>query len=404
MPGSSLCMFHYCSNLDDRIGRPRSRSERELLRAAAHSQPRKEPITFRRFSLLCITALSVASIAAADSVSFSGSIGGQPKSVGVPILARGTVNYISLTDLVAGFGGKTTLQTDRVQVDLADGQAWLKLNQTSVNSALESFDLRQPVLREGDAVLVAVTDAQPFLRKAFGATTTQQVNRDSNVSADELGVSVNDMARTAAPTPRAAPVPRTRSTEIHVAFIDPGHGGSDYGIEPPGAAAGTREKDIALAVALRVRERLEQQLGIQVRMSRDEDLMLSNNKRMTLANRDGDVLVSLHAGASASATASGFELFYSPVAPGMSAEAIAYSLSDALTEATGTPSRGVREARLSLFREIEMPGVLIELGFLTNTADATLLVDPEYQQKIAEGIAAGLAPFVKAPAAASGTP
>ncbi len=397
MLGSPICMFYYRFSLDGRTGRPRARSERELLRATTDSQPRKEPIGARTYSRFCLMAMVFSSIAAADSVSFTGTIGGQPKSVGVPLLSRGTISYVSLTDLVVGFGGKTTLQPDQIQIDLSDGQAWLKQGETSVNSTLDSFDLRQPVLREGDTILVAVTDVHPFLMKAFGASTTQQVNRDSGVNPGDFAELFEDsMARRNRPTQPVDRGSRQHRSEIHVAIVDPGHGGSDTGLKLPGAAAEMIEKDITLAIALRVRGVLEQQLGIQVRMSRDEDLLLSNKRRVTLANGDqGDVLVSLHAGDSRAERAEGFEIFYSPGTPGLSAERIAQSLNDALVEATGTASRGVREARLSLFQDIEMPAVLIEVGFLKNAADAVRLVDESYQQKIAEGIAAGLAPFAK---------
>jgi len=399
MPYSPLCMFYRCTDMDNRTVWSWYGSERKFLRATTYQEPRKESVILLRLALVCLIALTACPFATADTITFSGTIAGRSLSAEVPILPRGTVSYISLTGLVSTFGGKTTMQTDGVQVDLSDGQAWLKLNETSVNSSLDSFDLRQPVLREGDAILVAVTDVQPLLMKAFGADTTQRINRTPDVTATDLGV--NELTNNDQPMPAEDRPPRSRTGEIRLAIIDPGHGGNDAGFElSSGAVAGSegmKEKDITLAVALKVRGALEKQLGLQVRMSRDEDLMLANKQRVTLANRDqGDILISLHTGASYSPRASGFEIFHSPATSGSNTVAIAESLSDALVEATGTPSRGVREAHLSLFREIEMPGVLIELGFSTNQADVARLVDEAYQQRLAEGIAAGLAPFTRA--------
>lgn len=404
MPDSPFRIFHYCADLDDRTERSGTRSKRELFRAATHPEPRKKPIAVSCVRWYGVILVLACSIAAADSVTFSGTIDGHPQSAEVPILLRGTVNYIALNELVARFGGRTEVQSDRIQVDLSGGQAWFKPNETSVNSALDSFDLRQPVLREGSAILVAVTDVQPLLMKAFGTNATQRVNRASDMPAEAPIETPAEAPVAESPAPTAIPTPRPPRTSIRVAIVDPGHGGADAGFEPPGGAilgaSGTKEKDITLAVALKVRDALERQLGIQVRMSRDEDLMLPDKQRVMLANRDsGDILVSLHAGASQAPSAAGFELFHSSYDSGMSAAKIAQSLSDALVESTGTRSRGVREARLSLFREIEMPAVLIEMGFLTNSAEAALLVDDAYQQKLADGIAAGLKPFITAPAA-----
>jgi N-acetylmuramoyl-L-alanine amidase len=345
--------------------------------------------------------LATCSIAAADTVTVSGTIGGRLQTAEVPILSRGTVNYVSLTDIVAGFGGTVSLQPDGVQVDLSDGHAWLKLNEVSVNSSLDSFELRQPVLREGDAILVAITDVQALMKKAFGANVAQRVNRESDVRTSELGVSIDELTGMDKAEPSADHAPVPRRNEIRLAIVDAGHGGEDAGFTAILGGSGTKEKDITLAVALKLRSALEKRLGLQVRMSRDEDLMLRDAQRVTLANREsGDILISLHAGASRSVTASGIEVYHSPVEVGMDAESIAQSISMALVEATGTPSRGVREARLSIFRDIEMPAVLIELGFLTNQVDAAQIVDEAYQQKIADGIATGLAPFVGAKIAA----
>ena len=401
MPDSPFCMFHSRTYLDDRAKRSGTRSERKLLRAATHPESRKESIGLYRLLAAGWFVLLACSAAFADSITFTSTIGGRSQSAEVTILLRGTVNYISLSDLVTGFGGKTTVQPDRIQVDLSDGQAWLKPDETSVNSTFDSFELRQPVLREGNTILVSVTDVQPLLMKAFGTTATQRVSRTSS---EDMSDAADVPSLVDSPPPTAPRQPSGSRTEIRTVIVDPGHGGSDAGFEPTGGAiigaSGTKEKDITLAVALKVREALERQLGLQVRLTRDEDLMLPDKQRVMLANRDrGDILISLHMGASQTPSATGFEFFHSGYDAGLNAAEIARLISDTLVETSGTGSRGVRKARLSLFRELEMPGILIELGFLTNQADTALLVDDAYQQKMAEGIAAGLAPFVKTRAA-----
>lgn len=392
-------MFYPRPHLDDRTGRSKPRSERELLRATAHTESGEKPLAGIRLCCVFLAFAAGCAFARADSITFSGTIDGESQSAEVTLLPRGTATYISLTELIRTFGGKTTLQPDRVQVDLSGGQAWLKLNQTSVNSSLDSFDLRQPVLREGDDILVAATDVMPMLMKAFGVDVEQRVNREEAPRTSPLGMTVSELTGTAPTTPSRTPArkPKPIKTEIRLAVIDPGHGGDDSGVE---ASEEAKEKDIALAVALRVRSALEKAYGMQVRLSRDEDLRLSAPQRVRLANRDnGDILISLHTGASRAPAAQGMALFYSEPQPGLDAAAIAQSIANALVESTGTACHGVRQAPLSLFRELEMPGILIEMGFLTNPADVTLLADEAYQQQVADGIAAGIAPFVAKAAA-----
>jgi N-acetylmuramoyl-L-alanine amidase len=180
-----------------------------------------------------------------------------------------------------------------------------------------------------------------------------------------------------------------RPSEEQGAFlvvIDPGHGDTD-----PGAMVGeTMEKDINLAVALLVREQLEQQPGITVRMTRQDDTFLSLTERAELANQSGaDLFVSIHANAlEDNDSYAGIFTFYHP---DKSEDRVqAEKIQKAVTAVCGGVDRGVRSADYAVLRETEMDAVLIETGFLTCPDELARLVDPDYQARLAQGIAEGI--------------
>ena len=210
---------------------------------------------------------------------------------------------------------------------------------------------------------------------------------------------------------------------IKVIILDPGHSGNDAGCRGPD---GLSEKDLVLAVARRLGPLLQTTLGAKVLLTRAGDDDMTLEERASFANRnDGDLLVSIHAGASFSTTARGFELFCPayghasheeggrgatrrPVAAQSSyvdpSREIAEAVAAGLAAETSTPPRGVHEVGCRLLKDVAMPGLLIEVGFLTNPAEAALLGTEAYQDKIALGIAAGLRAYVAPQAAGRGGP
>ena len=171
---------------------------------------------------------------------------------------------------------------------------------------------------------------------------------------------------------------------FHV-VIDPGHGGKD-----PGAVVGDiYEKDINLAIALMVRDKLAREEGIKVSMTRENDTFLSLTERADFANDlNADLYVSVHANALDDETYSGIFTFYSTDKP--SSKKPAEIIQRAVSKATGAIDRGIRTEYFVVIRETEMPAVLIETGFMTCSEELALLIDPVYQAKVAEGIYDGV--------------
>jgi N-acetylmuramoyl-L-alanine amidase len=101
----------------------------------------------------------------------------------------------------------------------------------------------------------------------------------------------------APPQPQEPPTPaeRRRVDRLIIVALDPGHGGEDPGAIGP---TGLREKDVVLAVALSLRDRLNAVPGMRVMMTRDADFFVPLNDRVTKARRvQADLFVSIHADA-----------------------------------------------------------------------------------------------------------
>lgn len=169
--------------------------------------------------------------------------------------------------------------------------------------------------------------------------------------------------------------------------IDAGHGGKD-----PGATgiSGVLEKDVNLAIALRVDELLKQEPDIITVMTRSEDTYPTLDERVKIANDlQADIFVSIHAN-SGSATATGTETLYT--------RDVSISLADAvhkyLIEAAGLNDRKVKHQNLKVTRETTMPAILLETGFLSNPQDEAVLKDSVVQDRIAAGIVAGIKEYL----------
>lgn len=174
------------------------------------------------------------------------------------------------------------------------------------------------------------------------------------------------------------------STPSRVMIIDAGHGGSD-----PGAIAnGLVEKEVNLDVALRV-EKLLKAKGITVLMIRTTDVFYSLDYRAEYGVKNGaDAFVSIHANAYTAET-SGSETFFSASVANDSKQ-LATFIQNRLYKTMDHKNRGVKEAPYRVLAANPLAAALVELGFLTNTEDATKLATSTYREKSAVAIADGI--------------
>ncbi|MFA7329898.1 MAG: N-acetylmuramoyl-L-alanine amidase [Candidatus Delongbacteria bacterium] len=218
--------------------------------------------------------------------------------------------------------------------------------------------------------------------------------------------------------------------ELTRIVIDAGHGGHD-----PGAVSrwGKSEKDLTLAIALELRERLRRELpGVDVLLTRERDEYLPLGERTRRANQaQGQLFVSIHINAAKDRRARGHEVFF--LRPGMNEHArqvalrensqldfegpdaqgerppedwilasmaqsgwaeesrgVAQLLSRHLGRITERRRRPVQQAGFQVLVGASMPAVLVECGFLTNGEDHRQLASGEGQRALAQALAAGL--------------
>ncbi|AEB22346.1 MULTISPECIES: N-acetylmuramoyl-L-alanine amidase CwlD [Bacillus] len=184
-----------------------------------------------------------------------------------------------------------------------------------------------------------------------------------------------------------------------IIYLDPGHGG------PDGGATGSNhlEKDITLEVASRVRDYLQEQ-GALVIMTRETDTDLAPEgmkgysrrkaedlrKRVEIINRsEAELYISIHLNAIPSPKWSGAQSFY--YGKYEENEKVAKYIQDELRiNLENTTRKAKRIHGIYLMQNVTKPGALVEVGFLSNPAEAKRLSQPKYQDKIASSVYKGV--------------
>ncbi|RKX95389.1 MAG: hypothetical protein DRP84_04400 [Spirochaetes bacterium] len=222
---------------------------------------------------------------------------------------------------------------------------------------------------------------------------------------------------------------------IKAVVIDPGHGGKD-----PGGIGykGIKEKDIVLKVAGYVKKCLsKKRRDIKVLMTRDKDEFISLEKRAEIANKLEDAIyVSIHANVSYNKKTIGYESYYLTIDPQdeiarevaekensvinyenvenkkylmkiinhivdleyrRESIKLAENIQNGINKSVNSLSidRGVKGAYFYVLKAVKMPSVLIEIGFVTNSFEASHLTSADYQKKLATGIANGINNFIE---------
>ena len=166
--------------------------------------------------------------------------------------------------------------------------------------------------------------------------------------------------------------------------IDPGHGGADVGL----SGGDGLEKDITMDICSKLKIMLESQ-NYTVIMSREDDTRLSKEERVAAANASGaDLLVSVHCSYSGDSSVSGAVSHYKEESK--ASEFLCQNIQEALVKESGALDGGTDEGRYNILSDTEMPGVLIEVGYMSNGEEAASLTDDAYQNDMAKGIAKGI--------------
>ncbi len=168
--------------------------------------------------------------------------------------------------------------------------------------------------------------------------------------------------------------------------VDAGHGGHDTGAR----GRASLEKAHTLDISRRLRANLQAR-GANVLMTRDTDNFITLQGRVDFANnRRADLFVSVHINASPNPASTGTETFYYTAI----SQSLAREVQKELLKATGRPNRGIEQRRFFVVRYTAMPSVLTETAFISNSKEEALLRRPEYRERVARGIAQGVANYI----------
>ena len=233
------------------------------------------------------------------------------------------------------------------------------------------------------------------------------------------------------PLPQTKPLPGQKVARMITIALDPGHGGED-----PGAvgASGSREKDIVLAIAKRLKGKLEQHPNIRVMLTRDGDYFVPLGTRVEKARKvQADLFVSIHADAFVQPSARGSSVFVLSEKGASSSAArwlankendadniggvnvqghdkqLASVLFDLSTTAQINDSLklgkavlgeigginrlhkgSVEQAGFAVLKAPDIPSILIETAFISNPEEEARLKDNDYQDKLADAVVKGI--------------
>jgi len=307
----------------------------------------------------------------------------------------------------------------------ADGKAFLTVD--------ARFNIEKEKLAEISSAFFRVSDVKFIGRKTeidFDLTEkTDKVSAFFDRNFDELKVYFysKDFYNPKADNlnKAATELDATKHT-IKKIIIDPGHGGEDEGAV---GKSGTLEKDIALKIAFKLAKELQKR-GYEVVMTRYTDVFVPLEDRPGIANsNNGDLFISIHLNASYR-RASGAETYilslggYRQVSDTIAfenrqisrkggkskaesssapvsfilwdmaqreyikdSEKLGEYIQEGLNKLMGIRDRGVKQAPLVVLKGLDMPGVLVEVGFISNRVEEAKLKTEWYQDRIVNVIA-----------------
>ncbi|GJL79961.1 MAG: hypothetical protein NPINA01_29500 [Nitrospinaceae bacterium] len=271
-----------------------------------------------------------------------------------------------------------------------------------------------------DEKLILTKKSQPVSAQKAKPILTQKTQPVANLKAVPVAVA-----------PRHKAVVKDR---VPLIVIDPGHGGKDHGAT---SSKGLLEKNLNLDISKRVKKILETRYGYRVILTRTDDTFIPLDERGEVANeKHADLFVSIHANAAKRRSAHGIETYYLGVANSEQAQETAarengelvHSVKDdqvqqilaSLISTTkindsallaghvqerlhstvrkkysGVKDLGVKEGPFFVLHDTNMPSILVEVGFVTNSREERRLRQSDYLHRLASAIAQGVHEFKK---------
>ena len=199
-------------------------------------------------------------------------------------------------------------------------------------------------------------------------------------------------------------VPRAgtgKSLRDIVIVVDPGHGGDANGCTVKAGGKVYNEKTITLSISRKLRSLLEE-AGANVIMTRNADNSVGLYDRSGLANdNNANLFVSIHVDWISRSGPRGHTVYHHMNSS--ASRQLGKMVVSRMAEVSGIPSRGVvsdgklYSTGLAVLRTSAMPAILVETGFLSNSADRQKLIDERWHQVMAEAIFSGIRDYVEGP-------
>ncbi|HEY4083756.1 MAG TPA: N-acetylmuramoyl-L-alanine amidase [Burkholderiaceae bacterium] len=330
--------------------------------------------------------------------------------------------------------------------------AGVRVGQNTPRTVRIVFDLKQRIEPQIFALAPAapyqdrlVFDLYPKVEADPLLALIQQKEKASQEAAQSVHDAISELAAKPAPSapiasvntpkPKLPAAAQTKLDRLIVIALDPGHGGEDPGATGP---TGLKEKDVVLAIAHKLRERLDDNPNIRVMMTRDADFFVPLGERVRKARRvQADLFVSIHADAFITPQARGASVF--ALSDGAATSAAARWMADKENKAdavggvnvaavkdsnvlramldmstsaqikdslklgksvltqigeVGKLHKGsVEQAGFAVLKAPDIPSILVETAFISNPTEEARLKDPDYQDKLVDAVATGIARY-----------
>jgi N-acetylmuramoyl-L-alanine amidase len=368
------------------------------------------------------------------------------KQIRIAETQRGVTRIVLDLEQDAEFSASQLSNPERLMIELHSKSSKTPATadtETSTHSEPRKFELPVPQVKQEAQPSAKALPAPPVLAavaKPAGIGAGTSLRNLPGPPTPAVGVATGSAPavsrRSSLPEPKAATrnangersLTRVLGLKLGRVVLDPGHGGHDVGTHGP---SGLYEKDLVLDVAQRLATLLQDRLGSEVLLTRSDDTFIPLEGRTKIANDyKADLFLSIHANSSPVKSVTGVETYYLnfttsrtamdvAARENATAESSIFDLKDVvekialkdkidesrefasrlqtslftLTKAGAAKNRGVKKAPFVVLIGAQMPSVLAEIGFLTNSSDEALMRKNEHRQKIAEALYKGIAAY-----------
>lgn len=184
-----------------------------------------------------------------------------------------------------------------------------------------------------------------------------------------------------------------KAPKVQTIILDPGHGGKDPGAE--NSLLHLQEKTLTLTLAQQLKTELQKK-GYKVELTRDGDRFLELKERSTYS-KNGQLFISIHLNSATNKQALGAEIYTLKRGQNFSGNKFdawnliaAYTLLSTHTEKMNLKNRGVKCSNFGVLKDLNCPGVLLEVGFVSNNDEAKKFTDAASQKNFVQGFVEGI--------------